>query len=85
MKTDSALSGLMGSPSNIVFLVIAATLCAGFFLKIVSQENFVYIAGQVFAFYFGKAQAKAQIADALMTPPPPIPPKPPTAPPVEGA
>jgi hypothetical protein len=70
--TTSRLVDIMASPSNAVFLAIALTLCAGFFLKIVSQENFIYIAGQVFAYYFGKAQAKAQIADALMATPPPI-------------
>ncbi len=71
--TTSRFADVLASPSNVVFLFIAATLCAGFFAKIVSQENFIYIAGQVFAYYFGKAQAKAQIADALMTPPPDVP------------
>ncbi len=70
----SALGGLLSSPSNLVFLAIAATLCAGFFLHIVSQENFVYIAGQVFAFYFGRSQAKNQVMEALMATPPAIPP-----------
>lgn len=64
------LMNVISSPSNVVFLIIAATLCTGFFLQIVSQENFIYIAGQVFAYYFGRSQAKAQIASALMAPPP---------------
>lgn len=71
MKSTTRLAEMLASPSNAVFLAIAATLCICFFLNKVSQENFIYIAGQVFAFYFGKSQAKAQVAEALMTPPPP--------------
>ena len=43
--TTSRFADVLASPSNVVLLFIAATLCAGFFAKIVSQENFIYIAG----------------------------------------
>jgi hypothetical protein len=68
--TTSRFGDVIASPSNVVFLMLAALLCVGFLLNKISQENVIYIIGQVFAFYFGKSQAKGQIEQALMTPPP---------------
>ncbi len=81
MKTR--LADVIASPSNVVFLMLAVCLCVGFLLNKVSQENFVYNVGIVFAYYFGKAQSKQQVEAALMTPAPS--PNAPLPPPMEGA
>lgn len=47
------LTNIFSSASKLVFLMIAATLCVGLFTKIISQENFIFLAGNVFSYYFG--------------------------------
>ena len=73
---NSILNNLFTSASKLVFLMIAVTICIGFFTKIIDQDNFMYIAGQVFAYYFGVAQGTIGSQSNL----PPQPPRDPEAP-----
>jgi len=70
------LTNIFTSASKLVFLMIAFTICMGFFMKLITQDNFMYIATSVFSYYFGVAQgtigAQAQL-------PPPQPPRDPDA------
>ncbi len=58
MKPSEAATEIFSSASKIVFLMVAFTVCAGFFFKLLTQDNFMYVATSVFSFYFGKAQEK---------------------------
>jgi hypothetical protein len=69
------LTNIFTSASKLVFLMIATTLCAAFFMKLISQENFIYLAGNVFSYYFGVAQGQV----GAQTPLPPQPPRDPDA------
>lgn len=46
------MSNILTSASKIVFLLVALTACAGFFLGTLSENNFMILAGGAFAFYF---------------------------------
>ncbi len=50
------LTNIFTSASKLVFLMIAFTICMGFFMKLITQDNFMYIATSVFSYYFGVAQ-----------------------------
>lgn len=69
------LTNIFTSASKLVFLMIATTLCVAFFMKLISQENFIYLAGNVFSYYFGVAQGSI----GAQTPLPPQPPRDPEA------
>lgn len=40
------------SASKIVFILMALAACAGFFVGVLSENNFMILAGGAFAFYF---------------------------------
>lgn len=69
------LTNIFTSASKLVFLMIATTLCVAFFMKLISQENFIYLAGNVFSYYFGVAQGSV----GAQAPLPPQPPRDPEA------
>lgn len=69
------LTNIFTSASKLVFLMIATTLCVAFFMKLISQENFIYLAGNVFSYYFGVAQGSV----GAQAPLPPQPPRDPDA------
>ncbi len=73
---NSILNNLFTSASKLVFLMMAVALCIGFFMKLISQENFIYIVGSVFSYYFGVAQGSIGAQTTL----PPQPPRDPEAP-----
>lgn len=43
---------ILGSASKLVFLVITATACAGFFLGRLDPKDFMVLASMAFSFYF---------------------------------
>lgn len=49
------MSTIFASASKLVFLMIAITVCIGFFMNKLTQDNFMYIATSVFSYYFGVA------------------------------
>jgi hypothetical protein len=42
------------SASRLVFIALAITACAGFFVGNLSQENFMILVGVAFTYYFTK-------------------------------
>lgn len=46
------MSDIFASASKIVFILIALTACAGFFTGVLSENNFMILAGGAFTFYF---------------------------------
>ncbi len=70
------LTNIFTSASKLVFLAIAFTVCIGFFMKLITQDNFMYIATSVFSYYFGVAQGTIGAQSQL---PPPQPPRDPEA------
>lgn len=43
---------ILNSASKLVFLLIAITACAGFFLGQLESKDFMVLAGMAFGFYF---------------------------------
>jgi hypothetical protein len=43
----------IGSASKLVFILVAFTACAGFFMGILEPKDFMALAMMAFAFYFG--------------------------------
>lgn len=43
---------ILSSASKIVFILIAITVCASFMLGLLSENNFMILAGSAFTFYF---------------------------------
>ena len=43
---------LLKSASKLVFILIAITACAGFFLGKLESQDFMVLAGMAFGFYF---------------------------------
>ena len=43
---------VLQSASKIVFILLAVSACAGFFLKLLESKDFMVLAGMAFAFYF---------------------------------
>ena len=48
------MNSIISSASKLVFLLLAVTACAGFFLKILEPKDFMLLAGMAFTFYFSK-------------------------------
>jgi hypothetical protein len=46
------MKNILGSASKIVFLLLAATACIGFFTGRLTDKDFMVLAGMAFAFYF---------------------------------
>lgn len=46
------MKNILGSASKLVFLLITLSACVGFFLGLLSQDNFMLLATACFAFYF---------------------------------
>ncbi len=65
------LTNIFTSASKLVFLAIAFTVCIGFFMKLITQDNFMYIATSVFSYYFGVAQGTIGAQSQLPPPQPP--------------
>ena len=64
------LTNIFTSASKLVFLMIAFTICMGFFMKLITQDNFMYIATSVFSYYFGVAQGTIGAQSQLQPQPP---------------
>ncbi len=43
---------ILKSASKIVFILLAIAACAGFFFGMLSENNFMILAGSAFSFYF---------------------------------
>ena len=43
---------ILSSASKIVFILLAVSSCAGFFLKLLEAKDFMVLAGMAFSFYF---------------------------------
>ena len=43
---------ILSSASKIVFILLAVTACAGFFLKLLDPKDFMVLASMAFGFYF---------------------------------
>ena len=69
------LTNIFTSASKLVFLGMAFTLCLAFLYGKISQENFIFIVGNVFSYYFGVAQGSIGAQQPL----PPQPPRDPDA------
>jgi hypothetical protein len=48
------------SASKIVFLLLALTACAGFFIGKLEAQDFMLLAGMAFAFYFSNKGDNSQ-------------------------
>lgn len=48
----NALAKIFESASKIVFIMLAITACAGFFLGKLQPDQFMILAGMAFGFYF---------------------------------
>jgi hypothetical protein len=46
------MTNIIKSASKIVFILMALSACAGFFLGVLGEDNFMFLAGMAFAFYF---------------------------------
>jgi len=46
------MKNLLLSASKLVFIFIAITACAGFFIGILESKDFMVLAGMAFGFYF---------------------------------
>lgn len=46
------MNNLLKSASKLVFILIALTACAGFFLGKLESKDFMVLAGMAFGFYF---------------------------------
>ena len=46
------MKNLLTSASKIVFILLALTACAGFFLGKLESKDFMVLAGMAFTFYF---------------------------------
>lgn len=47
------MTNLLSSAAKIVFVLVAITACAGFFMGLLDAEKFMSLAMMAFAFYFG--------------------------------
>ena len=43
---------IFNSASRVVFILIAITVCIGFALGVLSEGNFILLAGSAFTYYF---------------------------------
>lgn len=43
---------ILNSASKIVFILLAAASCAGFFLKLLDPKDFMVLTSMAFSFYF---------------------------------
>lgn len=46
------MSNIVKSASKIVFILMAVSACSGFFLGVLGEDNFMFLAGMAFSFYF---------------------------------
>lgn len=46
------MNSIISSASKIVFILIAAAACVGFFIGILDPKDFMVLAGMAFSFYF---------------------------------
>lgn len=46
------MTNIISSASKIVFILLAMSACAGFFLGILESKDFMVLAGMAFTFYF---------------------------------
>lgn len=65
------LTNIFTSASKLVFLMLAFTLCISFLMKMITQENFIYLCGSVFSYYFGVAQGSLSSNQQQLPPQPP--------------
>lgn len=57
------MTKIFSSASKIVFILLAITACAGFFLGKLEAKDFMVLAGMAFAFYFSnKGEASKPFA-----------------------
>lgn len=47
-----ALSNILASASKLVFILLAASACTGFFMRILDPKDFMLLATAAFSFYF---------------------------------
>lgn len=48
------IANILGSASKLAFLAVTATVCAGLFVGVVSEDTFKVLAGAAFTYYFTK-------------------------------
>ena len=48
------MKSIFSSPTNIVFLLVAGTVCVAFFLGKLEAKDFMLLAGMAFTFFFTK-------------------------------
>jgi len=50
---------ILSSASKIVFLTLTVSACLGFFMGVLSENNFMLLATSAFAFYFSNKGEKS--------------------------
>ena len=51
---------ILNSASRIVFVLLAVSACAGFFLKLLEAKDFMMLTGIAFTYYFTKPADPSQ-------------------------
>lgn len=46
------MTNILSSASKIVFILLAVSACAGFFLHLLESKDFMVLVGMAFTFYF---------------------------------
>lgn len=54
------MENILSSASKIVFILMAVAACAALFFGILSENNFMILAGGAFAFYFSNKPTNAE-------------------------
>lgn len=54
------MKNIFESASKIVFIMLALTACAGFFLGMLESKDFMVLAGMAFTFYFSYKGSEAK-------------------------
>lgn len=52
------MSNIIKSASKIVFILMALTACVALFLGFLGEDNFMFLAGMAFSFYFANKGEK---------------------------
>ena len=56
------MANILSSASKIVFILLAISACAGFFIGILESKDFMVLAGMAFTFYFSHKGEQAPYA-----------------------
>lgn len=58
------MGNILQSPSKIVFVMVALTVCVAFFMKLLEPKDFMVLAGMAFGFYFGSPVTNLPVGDS---------------------